>query len=203
MERVKDDQMWSLIDPNECPALQDAVGEQYRSLYQQLEKENRIVNSILARQLWFDILDAQTETGTPYILYKDACNLKSNQQNLVTIRFSNLCCEILEYTSEKEVAVCTLASIALNKFVTNNQYDFEALAETTKLVVRNLDRCIDCTYYPIKEAKTSNKKHRPMGIGVQALADVFALLKMPYESQQAATLNKQIFETMYLSLIHI
>ena len=201
MERVKDDQMWSLIDPNECPALQDAVGEQYRSLYQQLEKENRIVKSIRARQLWFDILDAQTETGTPYILYKDACNLKSNQQNLGTIRCSNLCCEILEYTSEKEVAVCTLASIALNKFVTNNQYDFEALAETTKLVVRNLDRCIDCTYYPIKEAKTSNKKHRPMGIGVQALADVFALLKMPYESQQAATLNKQIFETMYYAAL--
>ena len=201
MERVKDDQMWSLIDPNECPALQDAVGDQYRSLYQQLEKENRIVKSIRARQLWFDILDAQTETGTPYILYKDACNLKSNQKNLGTIRCSNLCCEVLEYTSEKEVAVCTLASIALNKFVKNNQYDFEALAETTKLVVRNLDRCIDCTYYPIKEAKTSNKKHRPMGIGVQALADVFALLKMPYESEQAATLNKQIFETMYYAAL--
>ena len=201
MERVKDDQMWSLIDPNECPALQDAVGDQYRSLYQQLEKENRIVKSIRARQLWFDILDAQTETGTPYILYKDACNLKSNQKNLGTIRCSNLCAEILEYTSEKEVAVCTLASIALNKFVKNNQYDFEALAETTKLVVRNLDRCIDCTYYPIKEAKTSNKKHRPMGIGVQALADVFALLKMPYESEQAATLNKQIFETMYYAAL--
>lgn len=571
MERVKDDQMWSLIDPNECPALQDAVGDQYRSLYQQLEKENRIVKSIRARQLWFDILDAQTETGTPYILYKDACNLKSNQNNLGTIRSSNLCvspdtliltsngfekikrlselpedvqvwngeeftntrcvktgenqsmvrvtfsnglhldcteyhkfyiqrsyskkdvhcvraheltpgmklikwtapvidrskktmkypythglfcadgtysmnklqrnpcrnkvvigtdfckrhmncnkdlyespdgickaisgvdkpilylygekklllphisirttsnrvdkqgrinislpfdikqkfyvpvdctmdtrlrwlegyldgdgcvcvnqncqsiqvisthkefltnivlmlqtmgvhscvkasrkagykklpdgkgghkkylckdqfrliiasaglnqlislgfspkrlqvshhnanrsathfvkvsnvesigcmdtycfkeekrgmgifngvitgqcAEILEYTSEKEVAVCTLASIALNKFVKNNQYDFEALAETTKLVVRNLDRCIDCTYYPIKEAKTSNNKHRPMGIGVQALADVFALLKMPYESEQAAILNKQIFETMYYAAL--
>ena len=161
MERVKDDQMWSLIDPNECPALQDAVGDQYRSLYQQLEKENRIVKSIRARQLWFDILDAQTETGTPYILYKDACNLKSNQQNLGTIRCSNLCCEILEYTSEKEVAVCTLASIALNKFVTNNQYDFEALAETTKLVVRNLDRCIDAPITPSRKPKHPTKNIDP------------------------------------------
>lgn len=184
--------------PNECPGLDEVWGEEFEKLYESYEKQGRVRKVVKAQQLWYAIIESQTETGTPYMLYKDSCNRKSNQQNLGTIKCSNLCTEIVEYTSKDEVAVCNLASLALNMYVTpEHTYDFEKLAEVTKVIVRNLNKIIDINYYPIPEAHLSNKRHRPIGIGVQGLADAFILMRYPFESPEAQLLNKQIFETIY------
>lgn len=203
MERVEADAGWSLFCPNEAPGLADVWGEEFVKLYESYEAQGRARETIPARKLWFAILGSQIETGTPYMLYKDACNRKSNQQNLGTIRCSNLCTEIVEYTAPDEVAVCNLASIALNKFVKDGgaEYDFEALYNTTKLVARNLNKIIDVNFYPVVEAERSNLRHRPIGIGCQGLADAFVLMRMPFESDQARELNKLIFETMYFAAV--
>jgi ribonucleoside-diphosphate reductase alpha chain len=198
MERVKENGTWSLFCPNEAPGLYDTYGPQFKTLYEQYESEGRARKTVNAQDLWFSILESQIETGTPYILYKDACNMKSNQKNLGTIRSSNLCTEILEYTSADEVAVCNLASISLPKFVDDNGvFDFQRLHEITRVITRNLNRIIDINYYPIKEAENSNLRHRPIGIGVQGLADAFILMRMPFDSDEARQLNKDIFETIY------
>ena len=197
MERVKADGQWSLFCPNECPGLYDSYGEKFNTLYTQYEEEGRARKTIKAQELWFAILESQIETGTPYILYKDACNEKSNQKNLGTIRSSNLCTEILEYTSPDEVAVCNLASISLPKFISNGSFDFDRLHEITRVITRNLNKIIDINYYPIKEAERSNFRHRPIGIGVQGLADAFIMLRYPFDSAEAKQLNKDIFETIY------
>lgn len=201
MERVKADADWSLFDPNEAPGLFDVYGAKFEALYHQYEKEGRARKTVKARDLWNAVLESQTETGTPYILYKDAANMKSNQQNLGTIRSSNLCTEIIEYTSKDEVAVCNLASIALPKFVTNGQFDFDRLAEITRVATRNLNKVIDVNYYPIPEAKNSNMRHRPIGLGVQGLADAFILCGMAFDSDAAKQLNKDIFETIYFAAV--
>ncbi len=198
MERVKENDKWSLFCPNECPGLYDTYGGEFEALYHKYESEGKARKVIKAQELWFAILESQIETGTPYILYKDAANRKSNQKNLGTIRSSNLCTEILEYTSPDEVAVCNLASISLPKFVKEDgTYDFEELHHVTRVVTRNLNKIIDINYYPIKEAENSNFRHRPIGIGVQGLADAFMLMRMPFESAEARQLNKDIFETIY------
>ncbi|XP_052012014.1 ribonucleoside-diphosphate reductase large subunit [Apodemus sylvaticus] len=198
MKRVETNQDWSLMCPNECPGLDEVWGEEFEKLYESYEKQGRVRKVVKAQQLWYAIIESQTETGTPYMLYKDSCNRKSNQQNLGTIKCSNLCTEIVEYTSKDEVAVCNLASLALNMYVTpEHTYDFEKLAEVTKVIVRNLNKIIDINYYPIPEAHISNKRHRPIGIGVQGLADAFILMRYPFESPEAQLLNKQIFETIY------
>lgn len=199
MQRVKDNGKWSLFCPNEAPGLYDCHGGEFEALYHKYEEEGRARKTINAQELWFAILESQIETGTPYILYKDACNNKSNQKNLGTIRSSNLCTEILEYTSPDEVAVCNLASISLPKYVDEKTktFDFEKLHEITKVVTRNLNKIIDINYYPIKEAENSNFRHRPIGIGVQGLADAYILMKMPFDGDDAKNLNKQIFETIY------
>ncbi|MEL6122367.1 MAG: ribonucleoside-diphosphate reductase subunit alpha, partial [Bacteroidota bacterium] len=197
MRRVKEDGQWSLFCPNECPGLYDSYGEKFIQLYEQYESEGRARKTIKAQELWFAILESQIETGTPYMLFKDACNEKSNQKNLGTIRSSNLCTEILEYTSPDEVAVCNLASISLPKFINDGQFDFERLHEVTRVITRNLNKIIDINYYPIKEAERSNFRHRPIGIGVQGLADAFILCRMPFDSDEAKQLNKDIFETIY------
>ncbi len=202
MKRVESNGQWSLFDPNECPGLYDAYGEDFDRLYEKYEREGKARRTIRAQDLWFEVLESQTETGTPYMLYKDAANQKSNQKNLGTIRSSNLCTEILEYTSKDEVAVCNLASIALPKFITegengNLRFDHQKLYEITKVVTRNLNKVIDVNYYPVPEAKTSNMRHRPIGIGIQGLADAFIMLRMPFESDEARGLNKDIFETIY------
>ncbi len=202
MKRVETNEQWSLFDPNECPGLYDAYGEDFERLYEKYEREGKARRTIRAQDLWFEVLESQTETGTPYMLYKDAANQKSNQKNLGTIRSSNLCTEILEYTSKDEVAVCNLASIALPKFVTedengNLRFDHQKLYEITKVVTRNLNKVIDVNYYPVPEARTSNMRHRPIGIGIQGLADAFIMLRMPFESDEARGLNKDIFETIY------
>uniref|UniRef100_F7A4H4 Ribonucleoside-diphosphate reductase n=1 Tax=Monodelphis domestica TaxID=13616 RepID=F7A4H4_MONDO len=198
MKRVENNQDWSLMCPNECPGLDDVWGEEFEKLYESYEKQGRVRKVVKAQQLWYAIIESQTETGTPYMLYKDSCNRKSNQQNLGTIKCSNLCTEIVEYTSKDEVAVCNLASLALNMFVTlEHTYDFKKLAEVTKVIVRNLNKIIDINYYPVPEASLSNKRHRPIGIGVQGLADAFILMRYPFESPEAQLLNKQIFETIY------
>ncbi|MEM6644348.1 MAG: ribonucleoside-diphosphate reductase subunit alpha [Bacteroidota bacterium] len=197
MERVESDGDWTLMSPDECPGLYEAYGEEFKLLYEKYEREGKGRKTIKAQDLWFEILEAQIETGTPYMLYKDAANKKSNQKNLGTIRSSNLCTEILEYTSEDEVAVCNLASIALSKFVINGEFDHQKLYEITKVVTRNLNKVIDVNYYPVEEAKNSNMRHRPIGIGVQGLADAFLLLKLPFESDEAQKLNREIFETIY------
>jgi ribonucleoside-diphosphate reductase alpha subunit len=201
MKRVEANGDWSLMCPHECPGLVDSWGEAFEALYTQYEKEGKARKSVPAQQLWFTILDSQIETGTPYILYKDAANRKSNQQNLGTIRCSNLCTEIIEYTSPDEVAVCNLASIALPRFVREvdgvKQFDHEKLHAITYTVTRNLNRVIDHNYYPVEEARTSNLQHRPIGLGVQGLADAFILLRLPFDSDGARALNAQIFETMY------
>uniref|UniRef100_H3D2J8 Ribonucleoside-diphosphate reductase n=1 Tax=Tetraodon nigroviridis TaxID=99883 RepID=H3D2J8_TETNG len=198
MKRVESNQDWSLMCPSECPGLTDCWGEEFEELYTRYEKEGRAKRVVKAQQLWYAIIESQTETGTPYMLYKDACNRKSNQQNLGTIRCSNLCTEIVEYTSKDEVAVCNLASIALNMYVTPQRtYDFHKLASVTKTIVKNLNKIIDINYYPVPEAKRSNLRHRPIGIGVQGLADAFILMRHPYESPEAQLLNTQIFETIY------
>ena len=204
MQRVKENGSWSLFCPNEAPGLIDAIGDDFVALYEKYESEGKARQTVKAQELWFAILDAQIETGTPYILYKDACNKKSNQQNLGTIRSSNLCTEILEYTSPDEVAVCNLASISLPRFVDedNKTFNFEKLHEITRVVTRNLNKVIDINYYPIEEAKNSNLRHRPIGIGVQGLADAFMLMRMPFDSEEAAQLNKDIFETIYHAAVY-
>lgn len=199
MERVKENGKWSLFCPNEAPGLHDCYGPEFEALFTKYEEEGRARKTLNAQDLWFAILESQIETGTPYILYKDACNQKSNQKNLGTIKSSNLCTEILEYTSPDEVAVCNLASISLPKFVDENKksFDFNKLHEITKVITRNLNRIIDINYYPIIEAQNSNFRHRPIGIGVQGLADAFILMRMPFDSPEAVQLNKDIFETIY------
>ncbi|MDX1627689.1 MAG: ribonucleoside-diphosphate reductase subunit alpha, partial [Fulvivirga sp.] len=200
MKRVENNEMWSLFCPNEAPGLADAYGEDFERLYLKYEKEERFRKQVKAQDLWFEVLEAQIETGTPYMLYKDAANKKSNQKNLGTIKSSNLCTEIVEYTSPDEVAVCNLASIALPKFVTEDgKFDHQRLYEITKVITKNLNKVIDVNYYPVEEAKNSNMRHRPIGIGVQGLADTFLLLKMPFESQEARGLNKDIHETIYFA----
>jgi len=199
MQRVEENAEWSLFCPNECPDLHDSYGKEFEALYTKYEAEGRARKTIKARELWDAVTQSQIETGTPYMLYKDACNIKSNQKNLGTIRSSNLCTEIVEYTAPDEVAVCNLASIALPKFVDmeNGNFDHEKLYEVTYHATGNLNRVIDVNYYPVKEAENSNMRHRPIGLGVQGLADTFAMLKMPFDSDQARVLNRDIFETIY------
>lgn len=203
MERVKQDGNWSLFCPNEAPGLHDCYGGEFEALYHKYESEGRARKTIKAQDLWFAILESQIETGTPYILYKDACNMKSNQKNLGTIKSSNLCTEIIEYTSPDEVAVCNLASISLSKFVNEDKksFDFEKLYEVTKVITRNLNKIIDINYYPVEEARNSNFRHRPIGIGVQGLADAYILMRMPFDSPEASKLNKDIFETIYYAAV--
>lgn len=198
MERVEANKDWSLMCPAECPGLDDCWGKEFEELYTKYEQAGKARKTIKAQQLWYSIMESQTETGTPYMLYKDACNRKSNQQNLGTIKCSNLCTEIVEYSSPDETAVCNLASIALNMYVKPDKtYDFKKLKEVTKVVTRNLNKIIDVNYYPVEEARRSNMRHRPIGIGVQGLADAFILMRFPFESEEAILLNKQIFETVY------
>ncbi|MES1160236.1 MAG: ribonucleoside-diphosphate reductase subunit alpha, partial [Bacteroidota bacterium] len=200
MKRVEAGGTWSLFCPHEAPGLADCWGDEFEKLYAQYEAEpGRARKTIKAQDLWFAILDAQIETGTPYLLYKDSANRKSNQQNLGTIKSSNLCTEIIEYTSPDEVAVCNLASLALPRYVINGKFDHDKLYEVTYEVTRNLNKIIDHNYYPIEEARNSNTKHRPIGLGVQGLADVFILLRLPFESDEAKKLNKEIFETIYFA----
>ncbi|MFM7487762.1 MAG: ribonucleoside-diphosphate reductase subunit alpha, partial [Cytophagales bacterium] len=200
MKRIEDNEMWSLFCPNEAPGLAECWGEDFERLYEKYEKEGKYRKQVKAQDLWFEILEAQIETGTPYMLYKDAANRKSNQKHLGTIKSSNLCTEIIEYTSPDEVAVCNLASIALPKFVTDEgKFDHQKLYEITKVVTRNLNKVIDVNYYPVIEAKNSNMRHRPIGIGVQGLADAFILLRMPFDSEEARGLNKDIHETIYFA----
>ncbi|TDY72814.1 ribonucleoside-diphosphate reductase alpha chain [Leptospira meyeri] len=199
MKRVEEGGDWSLFCPNEAPGLSEVYGEEFVSLYEQYEREGRARTKVKAQDLWFAIVESQIETGTPYLLYKDAANAKSNQKNLGTIKSSNLCTEILEFTSPDEVAVCNLASVALPKFVFDGKFLFDKLYEIVYQMTVNLNRIIDENYYPVPEAKNSNLKHRPIGIGVQGLADVFILLRMAYESEAAKKLNIQIFETIYFA----
>uniref|UniRef100_A0A8D8LR12 Ribonucleoside-diphosphate reductase n=1 Tax=Cacopsylla melanoneura TaxID=428564 RepID=A0A8D8LR12_9HEMI len=198
MRRVESDGQWSLMCPNQCRGLSDCWGDEFDALYRKYEAQGKFMRQVPARKLWFAILDAQIETGTPYMLYKDACNRKSNQQNLGTIKCSNLCTEIVEYTSADEVAVCNLASIALNMFINDDKtYNFAKLKEVSKIVTRNLNKIIDVNFYPVQEAKNSNERHRPIGIGVQGLADLFIQMRLPFDSKESRLLNKQIFETIY------
>lgn len=197
MKRVEADDVWSLFSPGEAPDLADAYGEEFEELYEKYEREGKARKVVKAQELWFKILESQIETGTPYMLYKDHANHKSNQKNLGTIRSSNLCCEIMEYTAPDETAVCNLASIALSKFVIDGKFDHQKLFEVTQAVTRNLNKIIDINYYPIPEAENSNMRHRPIGIGVQGLADTFIMLRMPFDSDEAKGLNKDIFETIY------
>ncbi len=200
MKRVENNEMWSLFCPNEAPGLSDVWGEEFERLYEKYEKDGKFRKQVKAQDLWFEILEAQIETGTPYMLYKDAANKKSNQKNLGTIKSSNLCTEIMEYTSEDEVAVCNLASIALPKFVSEKGiFDHQKLFEITKVITRNLNKVIDVNYYPVPEARKSNMRHRPIGIGVQGLADAFILMRMPFDSPEAAAINTEIHETIYFA----
>jgi ribonucleoside-diphosphate reductase alpha chain len=197
MKRVEEDGVWSLMTPDECPGLSDSWGEEFNSLYVMYERQNKYVKQISAKKLWQMIVDAQIQTGTPYLVYKDACNSKSNQKHLGTIKSSNLCTEIVEYTSPDETAVCNLGSLALPKFVRNGVFDFKLLRAYTSVLTRNLDIVIDKTYYPTEKCKRSNLRHRPIGIGVQGLADVFAMLRISWTSPEAAKLNREIFENIY------
>ncbi|PQJ13160.1 ribonucleoside-diphosphate reductase subunit alpha [Flavipsychrobacter stenotrophus] len=199
MKRVEENGDWSLFCPNEAPDLFEVHSDEFVALYERYEKEGRARKTIKAQDLWFAIVESQIETGTPYLLYKDAANSKSNQQNLGTIKSSNLCTEIMEYTSPDEVAVCNLASIALPRFVIDNKFDFDKLYEVTYQAAINLNKIIDNNYYPVVEAERSNMRHRPIGLGVQGLADAFILLRLPFESELAKTLNKNIFETIYFA----
>ncbi len=201
MKRVEADGNWTLMCPNECPGLYDVYGEEFDKLYESYEAAGKGRKTIKARELWEKILESQIETGTPYMLYKDSANRKSNQKNLGTIRSSNLCTEILEYTSEDEVAVCNLASISLPMFVENGAFNHQHLYDVTKRITRNLNRVIDRNYYPVEEAKNSNMRHRPVGLGVQGLADAFILLRMPFTSDEAKQLNQDIFETIYFAAV--
>ena len=202
MQRVKNDQDWSLFCPNECPGLADVHGDAFVALYETYEKQGKARRVLPAKKLWFAVLESQVETGGPYMMYKDACNRKSNQQNLGTIKSSNLCTEVVQYTSSEEIAVCNLASLNLQSFVVDDDgapptYDLDHLYRVTKVVTRNLNRVIDINHYPLHEARTSNMRHRPIGIGVQGLADAFIRMRFPFESAQARQLNKDIFETIY------
>lgn len=201
MKRVESDGQWTLMCPNECPGLYSCHSEEFEKLYLRYEKEGKGRKTIMARELWERILESQIETGTPYMLYKDAANRKSNQKNLGTIRSSNLCTEIMEYTSPDEVAVCNLASIALPMFVKNGQFDHKELFRVTKRVTKNLNRVIDRNYYPIVEAENSNMRHRPIGLGVQGLADAFIMLRLPFTCDEARQLNQDIFETLYFAAV--
>ena len=197
MKRVEENGDWTLMCPNECPGLSDTHSADFEALYTKYEAEGKGRKTIKAQELWFKVLESQIETGTPYMLYKDAANSKSNQQNLGTIKSSNLCTEIIEYTAPDEVAVCNLASVALPKYVKNGTFDHDKLFEVTYQVTRNLNRIIDRNYYPIPEARNSNMRHRPIGLGVQGLADVFILMRHPFDSDEARALNREIFETIY------
>ena len=200
MQRVENNEMWSLFCPNEAPGLAEVWGEDFERLYSKYEGEGKFRKQVKAQDLWFEILESQIETGTPYILYKDAANRKSNQKNLGTIKSSNLCTEIIEYTAPDEVAVCNLASLALPKFVTDDgKFDHQKLYEITKVATRNLNKVIDVNYYPVEEARKSNMRHRPIGLGVQGLADAFIMLRMPFDSEEARGLNTDIFETIYFA----
>ena len=201
MRRVEEDTTWTLMCPNECPGLYDTHGEEFEKKYLEYEAENKGRKTIKARELWEKILESQIETGTPYMLYKDAANRKSNQKNLGTIRSSNLCTEILEYTSADEVAVCNLASIALPMFVKDGGFDHQGLYDVTVRATKNLNKVIDRNYYPVKEAENSNFRHRPIGLGVQGLADTFIKLRMPFTSDEAKALNQEIFETLYFAAL--
>jgi ribonucleoside-diphosphate reductase alpha chain len=201
MKRVEEDGEWTLMCPNECPGLSDCHSEAFEKLYLKYEAEGRGRKTVKAQDLWFKVLESQIETGTPYMLYKDACNSKSNQQNLGTIKSSNLCTEIVEYTSADEVAVCNLASVALPKFVKDGQFDHDKLFKVAYRVTMNLNKIIDGNYYPIQEARNSNMRHRPIGIGVQGLADAFILMRLPFESDGARTLNREVFETIYYAAL--
>ena len=197
MERVKTNGKWSLMCPDECPGLSDAYGEKFVELYESYEASGKMRKTVNARDLWFKILDAQMETGTPYLLYKDAANQKSNQKNLGTIKSSNLCTEIIEYSDDKETAVCNLASIGLPTFVKDKKFDYEKLHYVTKVITTNLNKVIDINFYPTEKTRLSNLKHRPIGIGVQGLADTFVLMDIPFASEEAKEVNKLIFETIY------
>ena len=201
MERVDAGGDWTLFCPNEAPGLADCVGAEFKALYERYEAEGRGRKTVKAQKLWFTILESQIETGTPYLLYKDAANLKSNQQNLGVIKSSNLCTEILEYSSPDETAVCNLASMSLPAFVKNGAFDFKQFRSVVGVVIKNLNRVIDINFYPIPEAERSNKRHRPVGLGVQGLADVFAMLGLAWESAEAAVLNKRIFAHMYYAAV--
>lgn len=199
MERVEAGGLWTLMCPSECPGLQDAYGDDFKKLYEKYEAAGQGKRTIDAQELWFKIVESQIETGTPYMLYKDAANNKSNQKNLGTIKSSNLCCEIIEYTDPGEVAVCNLASLALPKYVKGSEFDHQLLYDVAFTATLNLNKVIDRNFYPVKEAESSNKKHRPIGLGVQGLADVFMLLDMPFDSPEAKLLNTEIFETIYFA----
>lgn len=206
MKRVEQNEEWSLFCPNEAPGLSDCHGEEFERLYEKYEREGRARETIKAQELWFEVLESQIETGTPYMLYKDAANGKSNQKNLGTIKSSNLCTEIIEYTAPDEVAVCNLASIALPKFVTEGPngkliFDHNKLYEITKVATKNLNKVIDINYYPVEEARRSNFRHRPIGLGIQGLADAFIMLRMPFDSAEARGLNEDIFETIYYAAV--
>lgn len=203
MQRCENDQEWTLMCPNECPGLHEVYGEQFNALYTKYEKEGRGREKVKARKLWNEIIQSQIETGTPYMLYKDAANRKSNQKNLGTIKSSNLCTEIIQYTSKDEIAVCNLASISLSKFVDKKTktFDYKRLCEISYIITKNLNKVIDHNYYPTPEAKNSNMKHRPIGIGVQGLADVLIMMKLPYESQEAFQVDEKIFETIYFGAL--
>ena len=201
MQRVQDDAEWTLMCPNECPGLYKCHSEEFEALYHKYEAEKKGRKTVKARELWEKILESQIETGTPYMLYKDAANRKSNQKNLGTIRSSNLCTEIMEYTSKDEVAVCNLASIALPMFVKNGEFDHKELFKVTKRVTKNLNRVIDRNYYPVIEAQNSNFRHRPVGLGIQGLADAFIMLRLPFTSDEAKKLNQEIFETLYFAAV--
>lgn len=201
MQRVKEDGEWSLFCPNEAPGLHECWGAEFEALYHRYESEGRARKVVKAQELWFKVLESQVETGTPYMLFKDAANRKSNQQNLGTIRSSNLCTEIMEYTSKDEVAVCNLASISLARFVENGKFDFQRLYEITKVATKNLNKVIDVNYYPVPEAKNSNMRHRPIGLGVQGLADAFILMRYAFDGEEARQLNRDIFETIYYAAL--
>jgi ribonucleoside-diphosphate reductase alpha chain len=199
MKRVEANDVWSLFCPNEAPGLSESYGEEFEKLYEKYEKEGRYRKQVKAQELWFEIIESQIETGTPYMLYKDAANKKSNQKNLGTIKSSNLCTEIMEYTSKDEVAVCNLASLSLPKYVIDGKFDHQKLYDVTYHVTKNLNKIIDVNYYPVPEAENSNRRHRPIGLGVQGLADTLIMLRMPFESDEAQGLNRDIFETIYFA----
>jgi ribonucleoside-diphosphate reductase subunit M1 len=203
MERVQQNGHWTLMSPDCCPGLSDSWGSKFEELYIKYETEGRGKETISAQKLWTRIIESQEETGGPYILFKDHANSKSNQQNLGTIKSSNLCTEIIEYTSKDEIAVCNLASIGLPKFIDKKtrQFDFDMLEEVTRVIVKNLNKIIDLNYYPVEKCRRSNKRHRPIGIGVQGLADVYALMKFPCDSQEARNLNIKIFERIYYAAV--
>lgn len=201
MKRVQEDASWTLMCPNECPGLSDSHSEEFEALYLGYEAAGKGRKTIKAREIWEKILESQVETGLPYMLYKDAANRKSNQKNLGTIRSSNLCTEIIEFTSPDEVAVCNLASISLPMFVENGKFDHDKLYDVTKRVTLNLNKVIDRNYYPVIEAQNSNMRHRPVGLGVQGLADAFILMRMPFTSDEAKELNQEIFETLYFAAV--